>query len=99
MGQMPKNRSWPESMKGWGPESYQESWRTDYPQYDLNKNETQNKQTFPQLIEELAHMPEAGDHYIGTEILLPRGDNMARSHAVAQSHNSNRNAMARLIQI
>ena len=32
-------------------------------------------------------MPKVGDHCTGTEILLPRGDKMARGHAVAQSHN------------
>ena len=40
------------------------------PQYDLYEDETQNKQTFPQLAEELEPMPEVGDHYVGAEILL-----------------------------
>ena len=35
------------------------------PQYDLSEDETQNKQTFPQLAEELEPMPEVGDHYNG----------------------------------
>ena len=31
-------------------------------QYDLYDDETQNKQTFPQLAEELEPIPEVGDH-------------------------------------
>ena len=50
----------------------------DTPQYDLYEDETQNEQSFPQLAEELEPMPKMGDHYIGFEILLPRGDQMAR---------------------
>ena len=42
------------------------------PQYDPYEDETQNKQMFPQLAEELELIPEVGDHYIGAEILLPR---------------------------
>ena len=34
------------------------------PQYDLYEDETQNKQTFSQLMEELEPMPEVGDHYM-----------------------------------
>ena len=49
-------------------------------QYEPYKDETQNKQTFLQLAAELEPMPEVGDHYIGAEILLPRGDEMARGH-------------------
>ena len=44
----------------------------DTPQYDPYEDETQNEQTFPQLMEELEPMPEVGDHYIGGKILLPR---------------------------
>ena len=33
-------------------------------------------------------MPEVGDHYIGAEILLPRGDEMTRSHVVAWNHDA-----------
>ena len=65
------------------------------PQYDLYKDETQNKQIFPQLVEVLEPMPEAGNHYIGTEILLPRGDKMARGHVVVWSHDTSGNIMGR----
>ena len=41
-------------------------------------------------------MPEVGDHYIGADILLPRGDEMARGHVVAQSHNASANVMGRI---
>ena len=40
------------------------------PQYDLYKDETQNKQSFSQLAEELEPTPEVGDHYIGVESCL-----------------------------
>ena len=65
------------------------------PQYDLYEDETQNKQTLPQLTEELEPMPEVGDHYIGADMLLPRKDHMARGHVVAQSHDANENIMGR----
>ena len=39
------------------------------PQYDPYEDETQNKQTFPQLEEELETMPEVGDHYVGAEMM------------------------------
>ena len=55
------------------------------PQYYLSEDKMQNEQTFSQLIEELEPMPEAGDHYIGAEILLPREDEMARGQVVALS--------------
>ena len=51
----------------------------DTPQYDPDEDETQNKQLFPQRAEEPEPMPKVGDHYVGAEILLPRGDQMARS--------------------
>ena len=53
------------------------------PQYDSYEDDTQNKQMLPQLAEELEPMSEVGNHYVGAEILLPRGDHMARGHVVA----------------
>ena len=64
-------------------------------QCDPYEDETQNKQRFPQLAEELEPMPEKRDHYIGAEILLLKGDEMARGHVVAQSHNANENIIDR----
>ena len=89
-----KNSSWPESMKGWSPDLTKgvEGLEND-PQYDQYEDETQNMQMFPQLAEELKTFPEVRDHYIGAEILLPRGDEMARSHLVAQSCDANRNIL------
>ena len=52
-------------------------------------------QSFPQLAEELEPMPEVSDHYIGVEILLPRGDQMARGHVVASSRDAEGNVMGR----
>ena len=63
------------------------------PQYDPYEDETQNEQLFPQLTEELEPMPEVGDYYIVVEILLPRGDQMARDHVVARSLDANGNVM------
>ena len=48
------------------------------PQYDPYKDETQYKQTFLHLQEELELMPEITDQYLGSEISLPREDQMAR---------------------
>ena len=36
-----------------------------------------------------------GDHYIGAEILLSRGDQMARGHVAARSQDANGNMMGR----
>ena len=47
-----------------------------------------DKQSFLQLAEELEPMPEVGGHYIGADILLPRGDHIARGHVVAWSHDA-----------
>ena len=65
------------------------------PQYDPYEDETQNDQTFPQLAEELELTPEVGNQYIAAEIMLSRGDKMARGHVVAQRHDVSGNIMAR----
>ena len=65
------------------------------PQYDPYEDETQNEQSFPQLAEDLEPMPEARDYYRGAEILLPRGDQMARGNVVARSKDANGNVMGR----
>ena len=65
------------------------------PQYDPYEDVTQNKQSFPQLTEELEPMPEVGDYYIGAEIMSPRGDQMARSHVVGRTWDANINVMGR----
>ena len=67
----------------------------DTSQYDPYEDETQNEQTFPQLVEELEPMPEVGDHYVGAEILLPRGGQMARDHVVSRSRDAKGNVMGR----
>ena len=38
-------------------------------------------------------MPEVGDLYIGADILLPRGNKMARGHVVVCNHDANGNIM------
>ena len=64
-------------------------------QYDPYKDEAQNEQIFPLLAEELEPMPEVGNHYIGAEILLPRGDKKTISHVVVWSHDNSENLMGR----
>ena len=63
------------------------------PQNNLLEDETQNKQTFPQLAEELEPMPEVADHYSSTDNLLFWGKHMARGHVVAQSFDANGNVI------
>ena len=65
------------------------------PQYDPHEDEMQKEQILPQLAEQLEPMPELGDHYIGVEILLSRGDKRARGHVVVQSCNASGNMMGR----
>ena len=40
-------------------------------------------------------MPEVGEHYIGAEVLLTRGDQMARGHVVTRSRDVNGNVLGR----
>ena len=47
-------------------------------QYDPYEDKVQNAETFPMLDEEQEVTPEWGDQYVNAEILLPRGDKMAR---------------------
>ena len=77
------------------PKELENIWLENTSQYDPYEDETHYKQSFPQLAEELQPMSEVGDHYIGAEILLPRGDEMARVHAMAFSHDVNGNIMGR----
>ena len=44
-------------------------------------------------------MPEVGDHFIGAEILLPKGDEMLKDHVVAWSHDADKKLQTGLIQI
>ena len=46
-------------------------------------------------MEELELMPEVSDYYIGAEILLPRGDQMARGHVVTRKIDAKGNVMGR----
>ena len=60
--------------------------------YDPYEYDTQNVVISP-ISRKLEPIPEVADHYFGAEILLPRGDQMARGHVVAWSHDANRNVM------
>ena len=59
------------------------------------EDETQNKQTFPKIPEELEPMPEEEDQYLGANVLLPREDQWSRGHVVAWSCAANGNVMGR----
>ena len=58
-------------------------------QHDSYEDETQNEQTFHQLAEDLDSMPHTAD------LLLPRGDQMARGHVITQSDDASGNFMCR----
>ena len=60
------------------------------PWYDPCEDEIQNEQTFPQIAEK-----QVGAQYIGAEIMLPVGNEMAWGHLVTWSHNSSGNIMSR----
>ena len=77
------------------PRELEDIWLENAPQYDLYEDETQSNQTFSQLAVELEPMPEVGDHQIGAEILLPKGDKIARGHVVTRSQEANGNVMDR----
>ena len=47
-------------------------------QYTPNEDKTKKEKTFSQLAEEPKPTPEVEDSYRGADILLPRGDQMAR---------------------
>ena len=49
----------------------------DTPQYNPCEDESQNAETFS-MVEEPEVTPEWGDQFLSAEILLPRGDKMAR---------------------
>ena len=44
------------------------------PWYDPKETETQDNQSFPQLVDKVEPMTEVTDQYIGAEVLLPRGN-------------------------
>ena len=62
-------------------------------------DETQNKQMFPQLAEAIEPMSEVGYHYVGAEILLPRGEGMARDHVVTGRAHTNLILDTRIYQV
>ena len=57
-------------------------------QYDTDEDESQNAETLPMLDEEPEVTPNRGDQYVNAEIVLPRGDMMARGKVVYQKHDA-----------
>ena len=67
----------------------------DMLQYDPYDEESGNAKTFPMLEEEPEVTPKLGDQYVNAEILLPRGDKMARDQVVCLKHDANGNPIGR----
>ena len=65
------------------------------PYCDHYEDETQNKQSFPQLAGDLEPMPEVDDQYVGNNILLPRADQVVSGHVVGRRKDANGNVMGR----
>ena len=65
------------------------------PQYDPYKEKTKKEQSFPQLAEKVEHILEMEGHYIGADILLTRGDQIAIGHVVTQSYDANENVVGK----
>ena len=64
-------------------------------QYDPYEDESQNADKFSILDEELEVTPEWEDQYLNAEILLQRGDNMARGQMVCWKHDAHVNPVDR----
>ena len=71
-------------MKDWDHKSIQdlENIIKDNIQHDLYVDERLNEQIFLSLQEKLEPIAETTDQYLGAEILLSGGDQMARAHVV-----------------
>ena len=61
-----------------------------FPQYCTHKDNTQNKQK-----EDEIPMSEVADNYLGAEILLPQGNQMAMGIEVSQKRDGNGNTMGK----
>ena len=64
-------------------------------QYDPYEDKLQNAKMFPMLDKEPEVTPEWGDQYVNAEILLPRGDKMARGWVVHRKHDADGNTIGR----
>ena len=67
----------------------------DTPQYDPYADDSQNAETFHMLDEEPEVTPKWGDQYMNAEILLPKGDKMARDKMVHHKQDANGNPIGR----
>ena len=65
------------------------------PQYEPYEDETEQTDFSSASRRARSHTPKVGEHYIRAEILLPRGDQMARGHVAATSLEANGNVMDR----
>ena len=67
----------------------------DMPQHDPYDNNSQNKQAFPKLDEEPEKNPKYGDQHVSAEILLSRGDKVARSQVMHCKKDADGNPLSR----
>ena len=70
----------------------------DMSQYDPDEGESQNIETFPILDEEPKVTLKWGEQYVYTEILLPRGDEMARGSVLHWKCDADGNPIGRSTQ-
>ena len=64
-------------------------------QIDSYVNNSQNAEMFPMLDEEPGVNTEWGDQYVSANMLLQRGDEMARGQVVCQKQDANGNLIGR----
>ena len=64
-------------------------------QYNPYDDKSWNAEMFPILDKESEVTPEWEDQYVTVEILLPRGDRMARGHTVCWKHDADGNPIGR----
>ena len=67
----------------------------DVLQYDPNQDKMLNVNKFPILDKKPEVTQEWRNQYVNAEILLPRGDRMARGKVVHQKHDANGNLIVR----
>ena len=70
----------------------------DTPQYDPYEEGLQNDETFPMLSEEPEVIPEWWNQDVNAEVLLPRGDRIARGKVVHQKQDAYGNPFDRSSQ-
>ena len=60
----------------------------DTPTFDRYEDDSEEGQMPEPQAEELEPTPEVGDNYVNTEVMLPRGDSMARGRVIRRKRNA-----------